>query len=69
MDDYIVRIPDTSPYTSDEEIESTPLAEHIKQRQEKEDIQIQIERLKQKLGSISQNANLIYILYLHILFC
>ena len=50
MDDYIVLIPDTSAYTSDEEIESTPLAEHIKQRQEKEDIQIQIERLQQKLG-------------------
>ena len=50
MDDYIVPIPDTSPYTSDEEIESTPLAEHIKQRQEKEDIQVQIERLQQKLG-------------------
>ena len=50
MDDYIVPIPDTSPYTSDEEIELTPLAEHIKQRQEKEDIQVQIERLQQKLG-------------------
>ena len=51
MDDDIVPIPaDTFPYTSDEKIESTPLAEHMKQRQEKEDIQIQIERLQQKLG-------------------
>lgn len=49
-EDYIVPIPETSPYTSDEEIESTPLAEHIKQRQEKKDIQIEIERLQQKLG-------------------